>query len=54
MPYTYNDECYQDREEARDMENKDERFELWQYLAGVYVKKNGHSHDAPEYQCSLP
>lgn len=36
------------------MEDEDEGFELWQYLAGVRVDNNGDGHYTPVHQCTLP
>ena len=53
-PRTYRDQRYEDGEETRNMKDKDEGFELWQYLASVRVEEDGNSHDTPVHHCSLP
>ena len=36
------------------MEDEDEGFELWQYLASVRVEEDSNSHDTPIHHCPLP
>ena len=53
-PRTYRDQRYEDGKETRNMEDENEGFELWQYLASVRVEEDSNSHDTPIHHCPLP